>query len=381
MTEDLSNPMAAFNMGLGALPLLSSAESRSISAENPRGERGGGAKEVPDGPPHPAHRLGKGWKVRPYITLGAGETATLAEIDGPGVINHIWMTLDQIGYRDCVLRFYWDGQDQPSVEVPIGDFFCNSHGLRYNVNSLPVSCNPQGGFNSYWQMPFKKQARITIENQHWTEIRAFFYQVDYSLSEIPENAAYFHAQWRRSMTTREHPEHTILDGVTGAGHYVGTSLGWTQMSDGWWGEGEVKFYIDGDGEYPTICGTGTEDYFGGAWCFTDTFSGPYLGYPLWTRDEGDVPKHGLYRWHVLDPVRFTQDLRATIQALGWWGDRTFQPLTDELDSVAYWYQTLPSAAFPELPDPEGRWPRIKRDWGGGAPSRAYTGGLPRQGDV
>ena len=381
MPTDHVDPMAAFNMGLGTLPLLSNAQSRSISAENPRGERGGGAKETPGGPPHPAHRLGKGWKVRPSISVAPGETATLAEIDGPGVINHIWLTLDQAGYRDCVLRFYWDGQERPSVEVPVGDFFCNAHGLRYNINSLPVSCNPQGGFNCYWQMPFKKSARITIENQHWTEIRAFFYQIDYSLTEVPDNSAYFHAQWRRTLTTRERPEHTLLDGVSGSGHYVGTALGWTQTSDGWWGEGEIKFFIDGDGEYPTICGTGTEDYFGGAWCFTDTFSGPYLGYPLWTRDEGDVPKHGLYRWHVMDPVRFKEGLRVSIQALGWWGDRTFQPLTDELDSVAFWYQTLPTAPFPKLPAAEGRWPRIKRDWGGLTPSYSYTGGQPRQGSV
>jgi len=230
-------------------------------------------------------------------------------------------------------------------------------------------------------MPFRERALITLENQHWSELRAFFYQVDYSLTDVPERAAYFHTQWRRSQTTRQRPEHVILDGVHGRGHYVGTALGWTQMSDGWWGEGEVKFYIDGDGQYPTICGTGTEDYFDGAWCFTDTFSGPYLGYPLWTRDTGDVPKHGLYRWHVLDPIRFRENLRVTVQALGWWGDRTFQPLTDEIDSVAYWYQTLPTAPFPPLPGPEGRWPRLKRDWGGGPPSRPYTGGQPRQGAV
>jgi len=381
MTDDALDPMAAFNLGLGTLPLLSNAQSRSISAENPTGARGSGAQAVPPGPPHPAHRLGKGWKVRPYITIAVGETATLADIQGPGVIQHIWMTLDQIGYRDCVLRFYWDSQEQPSVEVPVGDFFANTHGLRYNVNSLPVSCNPQGGFNCYWQMPFRERALITLENQHWAELRAFFYQVDYSLTDVPERAAYFHTQWRRSQTTRQRPEHVILDGVHGRGHYVGTALGWTQMSDGWWGEGEVKFYIDGDGQYPTICGTGTEDYFGGAWCFTDTFSGPYLGYPLWTRDTGDVPKHGLYRWHVLDPIRFRENLRVTVQALGWWGDRTFQPLTDEIDSVAYWYQTLPTAPFPPLPGPEGRWPRLKRDWGGGPPSRPYTGGQPRQGAV
>jgi len=355
------NPLLGLSQGLGGLPILSDAKSRSICAENPTGEPGGGARAESPAAPHPAHRLGKSWKVRPYLTLPSGSITTLADIEGPGIINHIWTTVDTVAYRDCVLRFYWDGEEMPSVEVPVGDFFANAHGLRYNVNSLPVSVNPSGGFNSYWPMPFQKRARITVENQHRDEIRAWFYQVDYSLTEVPEDAAYFHAQWRRSMTTRELPEHTILDGVQGRGHYVGTVLGWTQMSDGWWGEGEVKFYMDGDSEYPTICGTGTEDYFGGAWGFTDTFSGPYLGYPLWTRDPGDVPKHGLYRWHVLDPIRFGRDLRVTVQALGWYQDRTFQPLTDDIASVAYWYQAEPHSAFPELPGPEARWPRLKRD--------------------
>ena len=349
------------NLGLGSLPCLSNAVSRSISAENPSGEKAGGAREDPSDPTHPSRRLGRGWKVRPSSPLDSGATAILADIEGPGVINHIWMTLAQTGYRDCVLRLYWDDEQSPSVEVPVGDFFANAHGLRYNVNSLPVSCNPQGGFNCYWQMPFRQRCRITMTNEHWDRIPALFYQVDYSLVEVADNAARFHAQWRRSQTSRTHPEHTILEGVRGQGHYVGTALGWTQMSDGWWGEGEVKFFIDGDAEYPAICGTGTEDYFGGAWCFTDTFSGPFLGYPLWTREVGDVPKHGLYRWHVLDPIRFQQDLRVTIQALGWWADRTFQPLTDEIDSVAYWYQSEPHAPFPQLPPAEGRWPRTKRD--------------------
>jgi len=355
------NPLAGLSHGLGTLPILTDARSRSICAENPTGEPGGGARAEAPAPPHPAHRLGKGWKVRPYLTLPAGSTTTLADIEGPGVINHIWITVDAAAYRDCVLRFFWDGEEAPSIEAPVGDFFANVHGLRYNVNSLPVSVNPQGGFNCYWPMPFRKRARITVENEHRADIRAWFYQVDYSLTEVPESAAYLHAQWRRSMTTREHPEHTILDGVQGRGHYVGTVLAWTQMSDGWWGEGEVKFYMDGDTEYPTICGTGTEDYFGGAWGFKDTFSGPYLGYPLWTRDPGDVPKHGLYRWHVLDPIRFERELKVTVQALGWYQDRTFQPLTDDIASVAYWYQAEPHAPFPALPGPEGRWPRLKRE--------------------
>lgn len=383
MTSPSQGPVSTLllNPGLGTLPLLSQARSRSISAENPTGEPGGGAREIPPGPPHPAHRLGRGWKVRPYLTLPAGSTTVLAEIRGPGVINHIWTTVDAVAYRDCVLRFFWDDEPQPSVEVPLGDFFANVHGLRYNVNSLPVACNPQGGFNCYWPMPFRKSARVTIENQHWADIRALYYQIDYALDDVPTSAGYFHAQWRRAMTSREHPAYTIVDGVSGQGHYVGTVLGWTQLSDGWWGEGEVKFFIDGDGEFPTICGTGTEDYFGGAWCFTDTFSTPFLGYPLWTRDPGDVPKHGMYRWHVLDPVRFSRSLRVTVQALGWYADRTFQPLTDDISSVAYWYQAEPHARFSTLPGPEARWPRIRRDWGGLMVTRPGTTGQSRQGPV
>jgi hypothetical protein len=345
-----------FNFGLGSLPLLSDAKTRSISAENPTGEVGGGAKEKPDAA-HPASRLGKGWKVRPCITLSKNSTTTLAEIAGPGTIRHIWMTVDPKAYRDCILRFFWDGEARPSVEVPLGDFFANGHALRYNVNSLPVAVNPSGGFNCYWPMPFRKSCRITIENQRWEDIAGFFYQISYELGEVADNAAYFHAQWRRSVTDRAKPEHVILDSVKGEGHYVGTFLAWTQLANGWWGEGEVKFFIDGDKEYPTICGTGTEDYFGGAWGFQGTYSTAFLGYPLWRKEAGEVPKHGVYRWHVMDPIRFQKSLRVTIQALGWWPDAKFQPLSDDIASVAYWYQTEPHAEFPTLPSIEERWPR------------------------
>ncbi|HDH99464.1 MAG TPA: DUF2961 domain-containing protein, partial [Firmicutes bacterium] len=334
--------------GLGGLHLAKDVRTRSISAENPTGEKGGGAKAVPD-EASPARRLGVGWKVRPCITLPAGETVELARIEGPGTIQHIWMTVKAEAYRDCVLRFYWDGEETPSVEVPLGDFFANGHGLRYNVNSLPVAVNPKGGFNCYWPMPFRKSALITIENQRWEDITGFFYQITYALGEVPEEALYFHAQWRRSMTSKERPEHTILDGVRGRGHYVGTFLAWTQLSNGWWGEGEVKFYIDGDTDHPTICGTGTEDYFGGAWCFGETYSTAFLGYPLWRKEPGEVPRHAMYRWHIMDPIVFRQDIRVTIQALGWWPDGTFQPLTDDIASVAYWYQAEPHSSFPELP--------------------------------
>lgn len=338
------------------LPKLKEAESRSITPENPTGEKGKGAMAVPE-EGSPASRLGRGWKVRPCITLPKGNVTKLAEIDGSGIIRHIWITVDAKAYRDCILRFFWDGEEYPSVEVPLGDFFVNCHGLRYNVNSIPIAVNPSGGFNCYFPMPFRRRAVITIENQHASDIPGFFYAINYSLEKVDSDLAYFHAQWRRSMTTRENPQHVILDNVKGRGHYVGTVVGWTQLSNGWWGEGEVKFYIDGDTEFPTICSTGTEDYFGGAWGFGETFCSPFLGYPLWRKESGEVPRHALYRWHILDPIRFESDLKVAIQALGWYPNGKFQPLTDDIASVAYWYQAEPHVKFPQLSPVEGRWSR------------------------
>lgn len=345
-----------FGLNLGNLPLLSKAVFRSISAENPKGEKGGGAKADPGGE-GPARGLGVGWKVRPCITLKADETVTLAEIEGPGTIQHIWITVKEIAYRSCVLRIYWDGEETPSVECPLGDFFACGHGVRYKVNSLPVAVNPSGGFNSYWPMPFRKSCKITVANEWREDIGGFFYQFDYALGDLPEETACFHAQWRRSLTTREYPEHVMLDGVKGRGHYVGTFLAWSQFSNGWWGEGEVKFYMDGDTENPTYCGTGTEDYFCGAWGFGDTFTGLYAGYPLHRKEPGEVPRHALYRWHIPDPVRFERDFKATVQALGWWPGGEFEPLTDDIASTAYWYQTEPHAPYPTLPEIRHRWPR------------------------
>lgn len=341
---------------LDSISLIKKAKSRSISAENPNGAKGGGATEKPQSH-DPSSALGIGWKVRPCITLPAKSITTLAEIEGPACINHIWITVAEVAYRNCILRIYWDGEDDPSVEVPLGDFFCCGHAQRAKIVSMPISVNPSGGFNSYFPMPFKKSCRITIENCHTGNIDGFFYQFDYELCEVPENSAYFHSQWRRSMTTRECPEHVILDGVMGTGQYVGTYLAWEQLSNGWWGEGELKCFIDGDKDYPTYCGTGTEDYFGGAWCFGETFSAPFLGYPFWRKEPNEIPKHGLYRFHIMDPIRFESDLKVTIQALGWWPNGKFQPCTDDISSTAYWYQTHPHAPFPKMISIEERFPR------------------------
>ena len=343
--------------GLFDIARVSNGKTRSISAENPEGKVGAGAQEVPD-EKNAGAWLGKGWKVRPCITLPKESNTVLADIKGPGTIRHIWITVDPKAYRDCILRMYWDGEKTPSIEVPLGDFFANGHALRANIDSIPIAVNPSGGFNSYWPMPFRKSARIEVENQRWEEIAGFFYQVTYELDEVPDDAAYFHAQWRRAVTPIDKPEHTILAGVKGKGHYVGTYLAWTQLANGWWGEGEIKFFLDGDKkDAPTICGTGTEDYFGGAWCFGDTYSTAFLGYPLWRKEPGEVPKHGLYRWHMLDPIRFEKNLDVTMQALGWWPNWKYQQLQDDIASVGYWYQLEPHAKFPELLPVHLRWPR------------------------
>ena len=344
------------HFGLFDLPRVTGGKTRSISAENPTGEKGKGAL-APVVPGEAGEDLGKRWKIRPCITLPKGSKTTLAEIAGPGAIEHIWITCDTKAYRDCILRMWWDGEATPSVEVPLGDFFCNGHALRCNANSLPLAVNPSGGFNCYWPMPFRKSAKIEVESQHKDDIGGFFYQITYELDAVADDAAYFHAQWRRSVTPIDKPEHTILEGIKGRGHYVGTYLAWTQLANGWWGEGEIKFFMDGDTGAPTICGTGTEDYFGGAWGFGETYSTAFLGYPLWRRVEGEVPKHGLYRWHILDAIRFEKDLRVTIQALGWWPNGKFQPLQDDIASVGYWYQMEPHAPFPEMLPVQLRWPR------------------------
>ena len=347
---------------LSGVAKLTDAKTRSISAENPKGEKGAGAQAVPD--EHSASSmLGQGWKVRPCIGLPAGSRTDLAEIEGPGTIRHIWITCGPAAYRNVILRMYWDGEKTPSVEVPIGDFFCCGHALRTKVNSIPIAVNPAGGFNSYWPLPFRKSARIEVENQWKDNIGGFFYQVDYELDEVPEDIGYFHAQWRRAVTDIDCPEHVLLDGVKGKGQYVGTYMAWTQLSNGWWGEGEIKFFMDGDSQFPTICGTGTEDYFLGAWGFCgdegreDTFSTAFVGYPLCKHVDNEVPKHGLYRWHVLDPIRFESDLKVTMQALGWWPNGKFQPLQDDIASVAYWYQAEPHAKFPDMLPVHLRWPR------------------------
>jgi hypothetical protein len=351
------------DLHLGNLSRLSSAKTRSISAENFTGEKGKAGMATEGTGAVCARDLGQGWKVSPSINIAPRTTVTLAEIEGPGAIQHLWNTVAPNRWRQLVLRIYWDGEEAPSVETPLGDFFCSGWCQRCNISSLPIAVNQAGGFNSYWQMPFRRSARITLENLSDDEIRGYYYQVDYTLTDVPEDAAYFHAQWRRNNPLPFKEVHTILDGIQGQGHYVGTYLAWGVNNHGWWGEGAIKFYLDGDGPFPTICGTGTEDYFGGAWNFEHpkgeygVFSTPYLGMPQVIRPDGlyqSQQRFGVYRWHVQDPIRFEEDLRVTIQALGWRSvqdaTRQYLPLQDDISSVGYWYQAEPHAPFPPLPE-------------------------------
>ncbi len=357
---------SGLGLHLGNLAKLSKARTRSISPENFTGEKGAGGMST-DGPAANAARdLGQGWKVSPYVVVQPGDTFDLADIEGSGAIQQIWMTLTRGKWRHSILRAYWDDQEQPSIECPTGDFFANGWEKFAQVSSLAVCVNPGRGFNCYWEMPFRRRARLTMTNLG-AEPLIVYYQINYTLTDVPDDVAYFHAQFRRTNPLPYKQDYTILDGVRGRGQYVGTYMAWGVNNAGWWGEGEIKFFLDGDDALPTICGTGTEDYFCGAYDFDVgvverdqksayvEFTTPYAGLPQVIRPDGvyaSQQRFGMYRWHIMDPVRFEQDLRITIQALGWRTDkdRRYLPLQDDIASVAYWYQTLPTAPFPALPD-------------------------------
>ena len=332
---------------MGNIYRLSDAKTRSISPENFDGAKGKGGMATTGTGKDAARDLGQGWKLSPSVIIKSKTTFTIAEIDGSGSIQHIWMTPTG-NWRNSILRFYWDGEATPSVEAPVGDFFCMGWGQYSPLQSLAVCVNPGSAFNCYWPMPFRKKFRITMENIDEKDM-VLYYQVNYTLTEVPADAAYFHAQFRRVNPLPYKGVYTLVDGIQGKGQYVGTYLAMGVHNNGWWGEGEIKFYMDGDTDYPTICGTGTEDYFGGAWGFGANFSAPFLGYPLGDSKWEPGTRHGLYRFHVMDPIRFEKNIRLTMQALGWRSYGRFLPLQDDISSVAYWYQTHPAKAFPRLP--------------------------------
>jgi D-arabinan exo alpha-(1,3)/(1,5)-arabinofuranosidase (non-reducing end) len=311
-----------------------------------------------------------------------GDTFTLADIKGPGVIRHIWLTFPEstrswLSDKGCadpseiVVRMYWDGADQPAVESPLGDFFAAGFGQRAEVNSLPVIVQGGDAYNCYWAMPFRAGAKITVENQSPRPLAALYYQIDYTEEAVAEAAAYFCAQYRQEFPTEKGHDYLIadietpdIDGKPGGGHYVGTVMSVRSRSPQWFGEGDEKFYIDGE-QTPSLWGTGTEDYFSNAWgmekgCY------PYFGVTVldgWLADLGN--KGTMYRWNIPDPVRFHKSLRLVIEHAGWMSaDETstgkvegFVERDDDFSTVAFWYQrgqpkrftTLPSAKDRRLP--------------------------------
>jgi hypothetical protein len=358
------NKYNGIEAGLGNLYRLSDAKTRSLSPENFHGEKGKGGMATEGTGQSAGRELGKGWKISPSVVIKSKTTYTVAEIDGPGAVQHIWMTPTGV-WRNSILRFYWDDETNPSVEVPVGDFFGMGWGQYAPLQSIPVCVNPGSAFNCYWPMPFHKKCRITMENID-TEDMILYYQIDYILTEVPSDAAYFHAQFRRVNPLPYKTDYTLVDGIKGRGQYVGTYMALGVHNNGWWGEGEIKFFMDGDTQYPTINGTGTEDYFCGSYDF-DTrktnaagvessdytpFSTPYSGLHQVIRGDGHYnvsQRFGMYRWHITDPIRFEKDLRVTIQALGWRSNGRYLPLQDDISSTVFWYQTEPHNPFPALP--------------------------------
>ena len=345
------------NSSLANLYQVSDAESRSISPENFTGEKGRAGMATNGTGRHAASELGQSWKVSPSVVIKAGTTFTLADIKGPGCIQQIWMTPTG-NWRHSILRFYWDGETNASVECPVGDFFACGLGKYAQINSLAVCVNPGSAFNCYWQMPFHKQARITLENIDDKNM-VVYYQINYVRAAVPKDAGYFHAQFRHEYPLKTKGLYTILDGVAGSGQYVGTYMAVKVHDPGWWGEGEIKFFLDGDQAFPTICGTGMEDYFCGSYNFENhdthkyqTFTTPYVGLAqVLPPDKIYEPgqRFGLYRWHLTDPIHFRKDLRVTMQALGWKEGGLYLQLDSDMSSVAYWYQQEPHQKFPKLP--------------------------------
>ncbi len=348
-------------MNLDTIFQIRNAQSRSISAENPDGARAGGGRATAETTLHPgsadaARELGQGWKVSPCASIPAGSVFTMARITGPGVVRHVWITVAPEFLRNLALEVYYDGASTPGISVPLGDFFCQAWGVRSAVLAIPVNVNSSGGMNSFWPMPFCSSIEMRVRNDGATDCEHFFYTVNYTLEEVADDAAYLQASWQRTNPLVPGTDLTIVGEATGRGHFVGCFLAWQQNSSGWWGEGEVKVFLDDDDEFPTICGTGTEDYFGGAWCFDDgDYSAPYMGFRSMIGTTATVgARMGMYRFHLPDPIHFATRLRVTCQGLGWRSGHRYHQVQDDVAATAWWYQQAPLSAVPELPDADSR---------------------------
>ena len=343
---------------LNDLTLKRKIRTFSVSPENFTGEKGKGGMATDGTGASCARELGQGWKISPSVRIEAGKTFVLADVKGQGAIKHFWITETSQSGRQMILRIYFDGCEKPAVEAPLSDFFCCVDKREYRkVTSLPICINPRNAYNCYFEMPYFKGFRFELENLS-SDVQTAYYQIDCEEKEISSDSLYFHAQFRRVNPLPYKQVYTILDNVKGNGKYIGTYINWGVKSNGWWGEGEIKFYIDGDTQYPTICGTGTEDYFCGAWNFDVNgayleFNTPYTGLSKVSDLDSlyRVQRYfDMYRWHITDPIYFESDLRVTIQALGWRSEHRYLPLQDDISSVAYWYSDDLENDYPKFPD-------------------------------
>jgi len=281
-------------------------QSRLSSFENPNGIKGNGGK---------TNKTAKG---NAFENMEPGEIKKLLDIKGEGAIQRIWLTIDHnpVKLRSLRLQFFWDGSNKPAVDVPLGDFFGYNLGKQIAFQSALFSSGEGRSYNCYIPMPFKKAARVLLINEG-TERVKLFYDIDFLLHKLPLNSLYFHAFWNRQQSGQLGDDYTLLPKVEGKGRFLGISVGLntdSSYSKSWWGEGEVKMYLDGDTKYPTINGTGAEDYIGSAWGL-GTFTNWYQGCTIANDSTGQF---NFYRWHIPDAIYFNTDIKVTIQQIGGW---------------------------------------------------------------
>ncbi|UCG49102.1 MAG: DUF2961 domain-containing protein [Phycisphaerales bacterium] len=322
--------------------------SRSICFENPTGAPGRGGME--------ASNLGVGRKGKPAITLKAGQEVQLCDIAGPGTIRHIWMTTSNnpMNLRSLVIRAWWDGQEHPSIESPIGDFMGFAHGKVMPYFSAAHSLGRNAGMNIWLPMPFVKRARITLTNEGRENV-PLFYQIDYTIGDKhPADVGRLHALFRRENPTTLKQDFVLLPQRNNKGRFMGTVIGIRNLSPGqWWGECEIKVYMDGDTDFPTICGTGSEDYVGLSYGMQQT---PYLYNGCSLNNKSFV---SMYRWHLPDPIAWKKDCRITIQQIAW--RNGLAETQDDWSCATFWYEPVPSAALPPMSDVAARTANIWKD--------------------
>jgi hypothetical protein len=328
----------------GALNSLPSLKDYTAARESSHDRSGGNADWV-DG-------------VRP------GDTAVLAELEGPGMITHIWVTIDAEKWhgRTILLKMYWDGEEDPSVLCPINDFFCMGHGLSADLWSIPITTTSHGrARNSFFKMPFNESARIEIVNEGLEPIRKFYYYIDYRKYQRPfQNVGYFHARYRQEYPAVSGRNYLVCSAF-GRGHFVGCNLSVESNEPGWWGEGDDRIFIDGE-EYPSFHGTGSEDYLSDAWGIWPG-SSPYYGTPIHEgANYAEGNRYTSYRFHIEDPIPFTESFRFEIEDKGFKfvdGKNVtgFAERADNWSSVAYWYQVEPHQRWAPIPPADARLPR------------------------